>query len=175
MLISPKSVDAGAPHIHTVEWQAADIPRSHFDQDLLNSFDSLLTLSQPRAPDAEARIRQIVNVFMELETPAINHPGTLLETAPDATTGDGVVGPEQTEEINLDLVIKERIIARFRRQYAGRELEYLVASILQAHGYHVMQTREGPDGGIDVLAGKGDLGFGEPRLCVQVKGRITPR
>ena len=166
---------AGAPHIHAVEWQVADIPRPHFDQDLLNSFGSQLTLSQPGAPDAEARIRRTVGVFMELETPGTNNPATPPETVPAAAADESDAGADQAEEqINLDQVIKERIIARFRRQYAGKDLEYLVASILQAHGYHVMKTREGPDGGIDVLAGKGDLGFGEPRLCVQVKGRTTP-
>ena len=170
----PESVGAVAPHIHAVEWQVTDIPRSHFDQDLLNSFNSRLTLSRPGAPGAEARIRQTVNVFMELETPVIDDPAPSPETLPTVATDEGNVGADLAEEINLDQVIKERIIARFRRQYAGKELEYLVASILQAHGYHVMQTREGPDGGIDVLAGKGDLGFGEPRLCVQVKGRTTP-
>ena len=87
---------------------------------------------------------------------------------------DDVAATEPTEENDLDQEVKDRIIARFRRQYAGGQLEYLVASILKAYGYHVLQTRKGPDGGIDVLAGKGDLGFGEPRLCVQVKGRTSP-
>ena len=169
-----ESAASGAPHTRRVDWQAADIPRSHFDQDLLNSFNSLLTLSQPRAPDAEARIRQTVNVFMELETPEISNLRTSAESIPATPTIDDDAGADQAAEINLDQVIRERIIARFRRQYAGKELEYLVASILRAYDYHVMQTREGPDGGIDVLAGKGDLGFGEPRLCVQVKGRTTP-
>ena len=164
----------GAPHTRSVEWQVMDIPRSHFDQDLLNSFGSQLTLSQPGAPDAEARIRRIANVFMELEAPEIGNLGTPAESVPATAPDEDAVGADQAEEINLDQVIRERIIARFRRQYAGKELEYLVASILRAYDYHVMQTREGPDGGIDVLAGKGDLGFGEPRLCVQVKGRTTP-
>ena len=170
----PELTGTGAPHTRRVEWQVADIPRSHFDQDLLNSFGSLQTLSRPGAADAEARVKQIANFYMELETPVIDDPGTMPEIVSATATDDSIVGPDQAEEINLDQVIKERIIARFRRQYAGKDLEYLVASILQAHGYHVMQTREGPDGGIDVLAGKGDLGFGEPRLCVQVKGRNTP-
>lgn len=162
------------PHTRSIDWQVTDIPRSHFDQDLLNSLGSQLSLSQPRAPDAEARIRRIANIFMELEAPEIANLGMPPESIPATAISEDVVGADPAEEINLDQVIKERIIARFRRQYAGKELEHLVASILRAYDYHVMQTREGPDGGIDVLAGKGDLGFGEPRLCVQVKGRTTP-
>ena len=167
-----ESAASGAPHTRSVDWQVTDIPRSHFDQDLLNSFNSLLTLSQPRPSDAEARIRQTANVFMELEPPGIADAPPA-QAIPSAGTEEDSAGTEQTAETNLDQIIQERIIARLRRQYAGSQLEDLVASILQANGYHVLLTQKGADGGVDVLAGKGDMGFGEPRLCVQVKGRTT--
>ena len=32
-----------------------------------------------------------------------------------------------------------------------------------------MKTEAGPDGGADILAGSGPLGFDSPKLCVQVK------
>ena len=32
----------------------------------------------------------------------------------------------------------------------------------------------GPDGGVDILAGRGSLGLDEPRLCVQVKSQEHP-
>ena len=164
----------GAPHTRDVEWLVTNIPRSHFDQDLLNSLGTMLTLSQPNAPNAETRIKQIANVYLELETAPIDEPGVTHDDQTATAINDGSVSTDQAEENDLDQEIKDRIIARFRRQYAGAQLEYLVASILKASGYHVLQTREGPDGGIDVLAGKGDMGFGEPRLCVQVKGRTSP-
>ena len=169
----PELMDA-APHVRTVEWQVPDIPRSHFDRDLLNSIGSLLTLSQPGAPNAEVRIRQIANIYLELETPPISESKTDGDTTSAIALADAAAGTESAEETDLDQEIKDRIIARLRRQYAGSPLEYLVASILESSGYHVLRTQEGPDGGIDVLAGKGDLGFGEPRLCVQVKGRTSP-
>lgn len=34
--------------------------------------------------------------------------------------------------------------------------------------------REGPDKGIDILAALGPLGFGQPRICVQVKSGDSP-
>jgi restriction system protein len=167
----PESVGAGAPHVRTVEWQATNIPRSHFDRDLLNSFGSLLTVSQPGAPNAEARIASIANAFLgddsigELAaTPAIGAE----------SSGDDSRDTEFFEEVDIDQEIRDRIVARLRQKFAGTRLEYLVASILEAAGYVVLQTRKGADGGVDVLAGKGDLGFGEPRLCVQVKGRTSP-
>ena len=171
----PELVESGAPHTRSVEWQVTDVPRSHFDQDLLNSMGSQLTLSQPTsAPNAEARIRQIANIYLELETPPMDAPAVVPDEASASITDGIAAGADITEETDLDQEIKDRIISRFRRHYAGEQLEYLVASILKASGYHVLQTQEGPDGGIDVLAGKGDLGFGEPRLCVQVKGRTSP-
>ena len=163
-----------APHTRNVEWLVTNIPRSHFDRDLLNSMGALLTLSQPGAPDAEGRIRQIANIYLELEPPAISGSETEGDTALAIGLDDDAAGTEPTEETSLDQEIKDRIVARLRRQYAGSRLEYLVASILESSGYHVLRTQEGPDGGIDVLAGKGDMGFGDPRLCVQVKGRTSP-
>ncbi len=170
----PELAASGAPHTRRVEWLVTNIPRSHFDQDLLNSLGTMLTLSQPNAPNAETRIKQIANVYLELETAPIDEPGVTHGDQTATAINDGSVSTDQAEENDLDQEIKDRIVARFRRQYAGAQLEYLVASILKASGYHVLQTREGPDGGIDVLAGKGDMGFGEPRLCVQVKGRTSP-
>jgi len=37
----------------------------------------------------------------------------------------------------------------------------------------VRQSPPGPDGGVDILAGSGPLGFDQPRLAVQVKSGIT--
>lgn len=55
------------------------------------------------------------------------------------------------------------------RRFAGHKLAYLVADILRADGYQTHISAPGPDGGVDVLAGRGPLGFEAPRLCVQVK------
>jgi restriction system protein len=41
--------------------------------------------------------------------------------------------------------------------------------LLEAQGNKVFMSPPGPDGGIDLLAGKGDFGFEEPLLAVQVK------
>ncbi|MCC5845350.1 MAG: restriction endonuclease [Verrucomicrobia bacterium] len=43
----------------------------------------------------------------------------------------------------------------------------------QAKGYTVYNSDKGRDGGIDLLAAPGNLGFGEPRICVQVKTFIN--
>ena len=52
-------------------------------------------------------------------------------------------------------------------------MERLVRALLEAQGYTVHHTRKGRDGGVDLLAAPGPLGFGSPRLCVQVKSGDT--
>ena len=158
----PEAVSQDVPHVRAVSWEVTDIPRSNFDRDLLNSFGSQLTLSQPGAPNAESRIDRTVSIYLET-APAD------LPLASENAVNDG--DDDFQDEIDLEQENKNRIIARLRRKFAGTRLEHLVASILRASGYQVLETRKGADGGIDILAGKGDLGFGEPRLCVQVKGR----
>ena len=159
----PDAVEQSVPHVRPVRWQVTDIPRSHFDRDLLNSFGSQLTLSQPGAPNAESRIGHTVSIYLETV------PADLALTSENTAVADD--NADFQEEIVLEQEIKDRIIARLRQKFAGDRLEHLVASILRASEYQVLRTRKGADGGIDILAGKGDLGFGEPRLCVQVKGR----
>ncbi len=50
----------------------------------------------------------------------------------------------------------------------------LVEASLNVQGYTTHRSSEGPDYGIDILAAPGPLGFGQPRLVVQVKSGDTP-
>ena len=47
-------------------------------------------------------------------------------------------------------------------------------AILKAKGFTTYRSPEGPDKGIDILAAPEPLGFGKPRLCVQVKTGDNP-
>lgn len=40
--------------------------------------------------------------------------------------------------------------------------------------HKIQVSPEGPDGGIDIIAGRGPLGFESPRLAVQVKSSDSP-
>ena len=153
--------DLDAPHLRPVNWVAHDIPRTKFDQDLLYSFGGLATVYRVRANDAESRIDKIVSQ---------HSAGTTIDDADFTETAS--VGDEF--RIDLEEQITDRIIDRVRQRFSGTRLEYLVAEILRASGYHAIVTRPGPDGGIDVVAGQGDMGFSHPRLCVQVKSGRAP-
>ncbi len=151
-------IDDSRQHTRAVQWLATDIPRINFDPDLLHSFGGLMTVYQARADNAESRIEKV------------------LSRQPNGGPSDDedVDEDDNTPASDIDEQIEDRIARRIRQKFSGVKLEYLVKSVLDAQGYRALQTRSGPDGGIDVVAGKGDMGFGEPRLCVQVKSSGNP-
>ena len=152
-----------APHIRPVTWTAHEIPHTDFDTDFLNSFGGQGTVYRIRAENAEERLQQIVSRHLS-GVPSGSAQDSLVEQDPRSSTAE-----DEVFRIDLEEQINRRIIERIRERFLGTRLEYLVGSILRASGYHAIETRQGPDGGIDVVAGQGDMGFGHPRLCVQVK------
>ena len=53
-------------------------------------------------------------------------------------------------------------------------MEELIREILEAKGFTVYHSKQGPDGGKDLLAAGGTMGFGSPKICVQVKTQDEP-
>ena len=152
-----------APHIRPVNWIAQEIPHADFETDFLNSFGGQGTVYRIHAENAESRLQQIAAGHLS---------GAPINLDEERSTGAGLPSPtgeDETFRFDLEEQINRRIIERIRMRFFGTRLEYLVGSILRASGYHAIETRQGPDGGIDVVAGQGDMGFGHPRLCVQVK------
>ena len=66
------------------------------------------------------------------------------------------------------------IATAIRRKYPGVYLNDIVAAVLQTYGYTLLHTRNGAGGDVDILAGKGALGFDPPRLCVRVASDDQP-
>ncbi|MFL5386815.1 MAG: restriction endonuclease [Longimicrobiaceae bacterium] len=79
-----------------------------------------------------------------------------------------VCGPRLIEQS------RARIRSFITRRFRAAELERLVAALLEAQGYRTHRTPAGPDGGVDMIAGRGPMGFDPPRLCVQVKSGEKP-
>ena len=50
----------------------------------------------------------------------------------------------------------------------------LIEEILKAKGFTVFHSKQGADGRKDLLASGGEVGFGSPKICVQVKTQYTP-
>jgi restriction system protein len=69
---------------------------------------------------------------------------------------------------------RDQIAQLIRAKFAGHDLARLVDAILKAQGYTTYLSPPGADGGIDILAGASALGFGSPKICVQVKSQESP-
>ena len=153
------------PHQYReVKWVAQDVPRSNFDQDLLYSFGAFMTVCEIQRHNAEQRVRRMADSDWQAASPS-----TTIALPTDEEEADEDTAPTDLEQIANDQLAK-LIMARL----TGHDMARLVAAILRAQGYTTYTSPEGPDKGVDILAGQGPLGFGEPRLCVQVKSGHDP-
>ena len=152
-------VTADDPYYHyrDVKWIARDIPRSTFDQDLLLSLGAMMTICRIEKNEAEMRIRQLA--ASDWKSGSVG--GRVKVAIGD---GEGADFP-----VDLARLARDQIAKAIIRKFKGHGLARLVDAILRAQGYVTYVSPEGPDKGIDILAAPGPLGFGNPRLCVQVK------
>ncbi len=142
-------------HWRQVKW-IQTIPRASFDQDLLYSFGSLLTVSQVSREAASERVLALAE-------------GKKFSKIDKSET----VGIEAEEDFDVERIAKDRIIKVINRKFKGHDFAKLVEQILMAQGYTTQLSPPGADGGIDILAASGTLGFEQPRICVQVKSTTS--
>jgi len=106
----------GAKHFIPVHW-LKEIPRKEIDNDLRYSFGSLLTVCEISRNNAEARIRaKLAGENGHIE----NGEAELLE-----------------EELDIEQITQDQIMAHIDQKYKGHELAQLVGDLLIAQGYHV--------------------------------------
>jgi restriction system protein len=146
-------------HSRPVKWKG-EYPRTAFDQDLLHSLGAFMTVCRIRRNNAEERIKAIV-------------AGKPYKPAP-SVAGSGVGDESEEAKLDIEQMARDQISDYLSRKFRGHNLANLVAAILIAQGYQVRVSPEGPDGGVDIIAGQGLLGFDQPRLAVQVKSEDSP-
>lgn len=154
-------------HSRTVEWIGEPIPRADLDEDIKASLASAVTICAIAKNDAEQRIRRMLEGGRRGAGPVGGgggKPGPIPGPEPDAS-GESIDVVERARD-----QIESLVIARFK----GKPMERLVAAVLRAQGFETWVSPEGADGGIDILAAPGPLGFGRPRVCVQVKSWEGP-
>lgn len=152
-------------HARPVTWLRTDLARTTFGQDLLYSLGSLLTVARISRNDAARRIAHIV----EHNTDPGASPATAGRTAvPDVDTD------VEQPELDIERYAQDQINSHIAKHFSGHDLARLVEGIFVARGMTTFSSPEGPDGGIDVLAGSGPLGMDSPRICVQVKYTAGP-
>jgi len=110
---------------------------------------------------------------------AMRSNGWKASGAPSQIITGGSEGDEATDEstagdLDLEQIARDQIARHIYARFASHGLEDLVQAILNAQGFTTHHTDKGALGGIDILAAPDTLGFGHPRICVQVKSQTSP-
>lgn len=146
-----KKESSNAKHRRTIVWKKT-FPRSAFDQDILYSLGAFLTVGQVRSDDAETRVRKM------LDEKHMHEKNDSTEDLEDKSIGH-----------DLEQAAIDRIVEILKRNFKGHDLAMLINKILIAKGYTTRFSTPGPDGGLDILVGSGNMGFDNPKIGIQVK------
>jgi len=138
----------GYPHHRAVKWLRA-VPRTHFSQGALYEIGSAMSLFQIKN-FADEFLQVIQGKKLPAEAP--DDPATVAHIARD-----------------IEANTRDFILKRLGQALKGHPLAEFVAHLLGIMGYQTRVSPEGPDGGIDIIAHKDELGFEPPIIKVQVK------
>lgn len=154
--------DPNKRHVVPVDWERIDLPRSAVKQDLLFTLGSAMSIFSPSKNNAVARLEHLLNYGTD--------PGQSAATAGKGgtTSIDAEVVDEPELQTDIEEVATDRITNKIKEEFAGHGLTTLVTAVLTSMGLQCRQSPPGPDGGIDIIAGRGVLGLDDP-IIVQVK------
>ena len=155
-------VDNVPRHTRSVTWLVNDLPRTAFQQDLLNSFGAFLTVCNISRNRAVERVQAVLNDGRD--------PGFKSRRKPARVDPE----PEADSIPDISQSAHDQVVRAIQTRFRGHALTGLVAAVLRADGWETEESPPGPDGGVDILAGRGPLGLDQPRLCVQVKSQVDP-
>lgn len=159
-------LDSNMRHWIAVDWRRTDVPRTAIGQDLLHSLGALQTVCQIKRNDAAWRLQRVLETGTD--------PGAR-GAAVEPVDGDDVDATDSSESsFDIERLGRDQIQAHVAEQFAGHRLADLVAAVLEAEGFFTEVSPPGPDGGIDIFAGRGPLGLDSPKLIVQVKSSAAP-
>lgn len=160
-------------HWRSVDWFAMDIPRSHFSQDILYSFGAFMTICRIKRNNAAERLQAMAsNNWQPENNKAILRAKSISEGAASDYSLDvdmDDAADDQLSEIDLEYTAKQQVVSLIEAKFKGHELTRLISEILKAQGYTIWQSPEGADGGADILASNGVMGFGDQTICIEVK------
>lgn len=156
-------------HTRPVEW-VKEVPRSALAQDLQYSFGAFLTVFQVYRNEAEKRVKTVMAGGVD---PVLSGAAPVTSVGKGSETPMSGVAASDVESgiVNVEQVAEDAIRFRIATAFKGHKLATLVGALLETEGYKVVVSPPGADGGVDILAGKGPLGFDQPRLVVQVKSQ----
>jgi len=141
------SEEPSYPNRRPVAWLRT-VPRTQFSQGALYEIGSALSLFQ-------------VKNYADEYVAALKGHG--VPPLPDEDETVALVA-EEIEETTRDFILKQ-----LAKELKGHPLAEFIAQLLGAMGYRTRVSPEGPDGGVDIVAHKDELGFEPPIIKVQVK------
>jgi len=142
---NPK-LEEGYPNLRPVTWLKA-LPRTRFTQGALYEIGSAMSFFQ---------VKNYADEFV-----------SAIEGLPAPTPGEDETVSLVAEEIEQNT--RDFILKQLAQELKGHPLADFVAHLLNAMGYRTRISPEGPDGGVDIIAHKDELGFEPPIIKVQVK------
>ncbi len=157
-----RKIDGDYRHVRPVDWERVDAERTDLKSDLRRSVCRPPTVFRVQRNSAVQRLDAV-----RQSEPDPGPPGEIADVSSDETVD------ETLDAVSPDTPLPERALDEIRdavrERFTGHDFARLIDGILSAQGYITQRSAPGPDGGVDILAGRGLLGFDEPRLCVQVK------
>lgn len=139
--------EPGYPNIRSVKWLKS-LPRTHFTQGALYEIGSAMSFFQ-------------VKTYAEEFLAALENKVQMTAPSKDETVA---YVAEDIEDTTRDFILKQ-----LSQELKGHPFADFVAHLLNLMGYRTRVSPEGPDGGIDIVAHKDELGFEPPIIKVQVK------
>ncbi len=137
----------GYVHRRAVKWLKS-FPRTKFSQGALYEIGSAMSLFQ---------VKNYADEFLAALAGK--------ETTPPAKRDESIsYVAEDIEQNTRDFILKT-----LAQELKGHALAEFIAHLLGTMGYRTRLSSEGPDGGIDIIAHKDELGFEPPIIKVQVK------
>ena len=150
-----------AKHTRQVQW-LGEIARPTLDPQLRFSFGGSMTVFRITKGDAEQTVLRLVG----------KGGGRQQASQPlkdSQALSDPTIATDARAKIDIAETARDEIREYISRRFKGHGLTRLVKAVLEAQGYTVAMAPEGADRGVDLIAGRGPLGFEAPRLVVQVK------
>ena len=141
------SLESGYPHLRPVKW-VTKASRTRFTQGALYEIGSAMTLFQ------------VKNYADEFHAAIKGMP----QPPPDDPDESVSVVAEEIEANTRDFVLK-----MLAQELKGHRFAGFVAHLLGLMDYRTRVSQEGPDGGVDIIAHRDELGFEPPIIKVQVK------
>ena len=135
------------PHRRPVKW-LKEFPRTKFKQGALYEIGSAMSFFQ---------VKNYADEFVMALTGQ--------ELIPDSTTDETI--PDVAKDIEQNT--KDFILKKLSQELKGHSLADFIAHLLGTMEYNTRVSKPGPDGGIDIVAHKDELGFEPPIIKVQVK------